>query len=77
MNTTQRAVLIRAYGGAAELAEIGRPAAAGQGQVLVRVRAAGVMARTMPTGRRSPDRHDSCSNINSEYRLVDPRIKAA
>ena len=41
--TTQRAVLIRAYGGAAaaEIAEIARPAA-GQGQVLVRVRAAGV-----------------------------------
>jgi NADPH:quinone reductase-like Zn-dependent oxidoreductase len=41
--TTQRAVLIRAYGGAAaaEVAEIARPAA-GQGQVLVRVRAAGV-----------------------------------
>lgn len=43
MTTTQRAVLIRAYGGAAaaEIAEIARPAA-GQGQVLVRVRAAGV-----------------------------------
>lgn len=43
MTTTQRAVLIRAYGGvaAAEVAEIARPAA-GQGQVLVRVRAAGV-----------------------------------
>ena len=43
MTTTQRAVLIRAYGGvaAAELAEIARPTA-GQGQVLVRVRAAGV-----------------------------------
>lgn len=42
-NTTQRAVLIRAYGGAAaaEIAEITRPAA-GEGQVLVRVRAAGV-----------------------------------
>ena len=41
--TTQRAVLIRAYGGAAaaEIAEIARPAAA-EGQVLVRVRAAGV-----------------------------------
>ncbi|CAN7726338.1 NADP-dependent oxidoreductase [Variovorax paradoxus] len=41
--TTQRAVLIRAYGGAAaaEVAEIARPAA-GPGQVLVRVRAAGV-----------------------------------
>lgn len=41
MTTTQRAVLIRAYGGVAEVAEIARPAA-GQGQVLVRVRAAGV-----------------------------------
>ncbi len=43
MTTTQRAVLIRAYGGAAaaEVAEIARPAA-GQGQVLVRVRATGV-----------------------------------
>ncbi|MCR8961356.1 NADP-dependent oxidoreductase [Variovorax sp. S2] len=41
MTTTQRAVLIRAYGGAAEVAEITRPLA-GQGQVLVRVRAAGV-----------------------------------
>jgi len=43
MTTTQRAVLIRAYGGvaAAELAEIAKPAA-GPGQVLVRVRAAGV-----------------------------------
>lgn len=41
MTTTQRAVLIRAYGGAAELAEITRPVP-GQGQVLVRVRAAGV-----------------------------------
>jgi len=43
MTTTQRAVLIRAYGGAgaAEIAEIERPAA-GQGQVLVRVLAAGV-----------------------------------
>jgi NADPH:quinone reductase-like Zn-dependent oxidoreductase len=43
MTTTRRAVLIRAYGGAAaaEIAEIARPAA-GQGQVLVRVRAAGV-----------------------------------
>jgi NADPH:quinone reductase-like Zn-dependent oxidoreductase len=42
-STTQRAVLIRAYGGAAaaEVAEIARPAA-GPGQVLVRVRAAGV-----------------------------------
>jgi NADPH:quinone reductase-like Zn-dependent oxidoreductase len=42
-STTQRAVLIRAYGGAAaaELAEIAKPTA-GQGQVLVRVRAAGV-----------------------------------
>ena len=41
--TTQRAVLIRAYGGAAaaEVAEIARPAA-GPGQVMVRVRAAGV-----------------------------------
>lgn len=41
--TMQRAVLIRAYGGAAaaEIAEIARPAA-GPGQVLVRVRAAGV-----------------------------------
>jgi NADPH:quinone reductase-like Zn-dependent oxidoreductase len=43
MNTTQRAVLIRAYGGAsaAEVAEIPTPKA-GPGQVLVRVRAAGV-----------------------------------
>lgn len=43
MNTTQRAVLIRAYGGAsaAEVAQIAKPEA-GQGQVLVRVRAAGV-----------------------------------
>ena len=43
MTTTQRAVLLRAYGGAAaaEVAAIARPAA-GQGQVLVRVRAAGV-----------------------------------
>ena len=43
MTTTQRAVLIRAYGGAAaaEVAEIATPTA-GQGQVLVRVRAAGV-----------------------------------
>ena len=43
MTTTQRAVLIRAYGGAAAaaVAEIAKPAA-GQGQVLVRVRAAGV-----------------------------------
>ena len=42
-STTQRAVLIRAYGGAAaaELAAIAKPTA-GQGQVLVRVRAAGV-----------------------------------
>ena len=42
-NTTQRAVLIRAYGGpaAAEIAEITRPEA-GPGQVLVSVRAAGV-----------------------------------
>ncbi|MBW8719191.1 MAG: NADP-dependent oxidoreductase [Variovorax paradoxus] len=41
--TTQRAVLIRAYGGAAaaEIADIARPAA-GPDQVLVRVRAAGV-----------------------------------
>jgi NADPH:quinone reductase-like Zn-dependent oxidoreductase len=43
MTTTQRAVLIRAYGGAAaaEVAEIAKPAA-GPGQVLVHVRAAGV-----------------------------------
>jgi NADPH:quinone reductase-like Zn-dependent oxidoreductase len=43
MTTTPRAVLIRAYGGAAaaEVAEIARPAA-GPGQVLIRVRAAGV-----------------------------------
>jgi NADPH:quinone reductase-like Zn-dependent oxidoreductase len=43
MSTTQRAVLIRAYGGAtaAEVAQIEKPAA-GPGQVLVRVRAAGV-----------------------------------
>jgi len=44
MSTTQqRAVLIRAYGGAsaAEVAEIARPEA-GRGEVLVRVRAAGV-----------------------------------
>jgi NADPH:quinone reductase-like Zn-dependent oxidoreductase len=43
MTTTQRAVLIRAYGGAAaaEVAEIAKPAA-GPGQVLVRVRAVGV-----------------------------------
>ncbi|QGW83166.1 NADP-dependent oxidoreductase [Variovorax paradoxus] len=41
MTTTQRAVLIRAYGSPAEVAEIARPVA-GQGQVLVRVRAAGV-----------------------------------
>ncbi|MDR6889911.1 MULTISPECIES: NADP-dependent oxidoreductase [Variovorax] len=41
--TTQRAVLIRAYGGAdaAEIAQIARPTAA-PGQVLVRLRAAGV-----------------------------------
>jgi NADPH:quinone reductase-like Zn-dependent oxidoreductase len=43
MTTTQRAVLTRAYGGAAaaEVAEIAKPAA-GPGQVLVRVRAVGV-----------------------------------
>jgi len=43
MTTIQRAVLIRAYGGvaAAEVAQIAQPTA-GQGQVLVRVRAAGV-----------------------------------
>ena len=43
MSTTQRAVLIRAYGGvtAAEVGQIEKPAA-GPGQVLVRVRAAGV-----------------------------------
>ncbi|NVZ83944.1 NADP-dependent oxidoreductase [Pseudomonas yamanorum] len=43
MNTLQRAVLIRAYGGAdaAQVAEIEKPEPA-QGQVLVRVRAAGV-----------------------------------
>lgn len=43
MNTTQRAVLIRAYGGAdaVEVGEIATPEA-GPGQVLVRVRAAGV-----------------------------------
>jgi NADPH:quinone reductase-like Zn-dependent oxidoreductase len=43
MSTTQRAVLIRAYGGAdaAEVAEIEKPQA-GPGQILVRVRAAGV-----------------------------------
>jgi NADPH:quinone reductase-like Zn-dependent oxidoreductase len=43
MTTMQRAVLVRAYGGvaAAGVAEIARPAA-GPGQVLVRVRAAGV-----------------------------------
>jgi NADPH:quinone reductase-like Zn-dependent oxidoreductase len=43
MSTTQRAVLIRAYGGvtAAEVGQIQKPAA-GPGQVLVRVRAAGV-----------------------------------
>ncbi|MDQ0607203.1 NADPH:quinone reductase-like Zn-dependent oxidoreductase [Variovorax sp. W1I1] len=43
-NDTQRAVLIRAYGGAAaaEIADIARPTAGRQGQVLVRVRAAGV-----------------------------------
>lgn len=43
MTTTQRAVLVRAYGGAsaAEVAEIAKPSP-GDGQVLVRVRAAGV-----------------------------------
>ncbi|MDM0065283.1 NADP-dependent oxidoreductase [Variovorax sp. J31P207] len=43
MTSTQRAVLIRAYGGAsvAEVAEIPKPSA-GDGQVLVRVAAAGV-----------------------------------
>lgn len=43
MTTTQRAVLVRAYGGAsaAEVAEIPKPIA-GDGQVLVHVRAAGV-----------------------------------
>lgn len=43
MNTTQRAVLIRAYGDAsvAELAQIEKPEA-GPGQVLVSVRAAGI-----------------------------------
>lgn len=43
MTSTQRAVLIRAYGGvaAAEIAQIEKPAP-GHGQVLVRVRAAGV-----------------------------------
>lgn len=43
MTTTQRAVLVRAYGGAAaaEIGEIAKPSA-GDGQVLVRVRAAGV-----------------------------------
>jgi NADPH:quinone reductase-like Zn-dependent oxidoreductase len=43
MSTYQRAVLIRAYGGAdaVEVAEVAKPEA-GQGQVLVRVRAAGV-----------------------------------
>jgi NADPH:quinone reductase-like Zn-dependent oxidoreductase len=43
MATTQHAVLVRAYGGAsaAEVAEIAKPTA-GEGQVLVRVRAAGV-----------------------------------
>lgn len=43
MTTTQRAVLVRAYGGAsaAEVAQIAKPSA-GDGQVLVRVRAAGV-----------------------------------
>src|SRR5688572_28110851 len=43
MSTTQRAVLIRAYGGvtAAEVAQIEKPAV-GPGQVLIRVRAAGV-----------------------------------
>ena len=45
MNIKQRAVLIRSYGGAraAEVAEIDKPEA-GPGQVLVRVRAAGVNA---------------------------------
>jgi NADPH:quinone reductase-like Zn-dependent oxidoreductase len=43
MSSMQRAVLIRAYGGAdaVEVAEVEKPEA-GQGQVLVRVRAAGV-----------------------------------
>jgi NADPH:quinone reductase-like Zn-dependent oxidoreductase len=43
MNTTQRAVLIRSYGGAsaAEVAEVAQPEVSA-GQVLVRVRAAGV-----------------------------------
>src|SRR3954470_4210759 len=43
MSITQRAVLIRAYGGAnaAEVVHIEMPTA-GQGQVLVRVRAAGI-----------------------------------
>jgi NADPH:quinone reductase-like Zn-dependent oxidoreductase len=43
MSTTQRAVLIRSYGGAsaAEVAQIAKPEA-GQGQILVRVHAAGV-----------------------------------
>ncbi|MEP6503106.1 MAG: NADP-dependent oxidoreductase [Betaproteobacteria bacterium] len=43
MSTTQRAVLIRAYGGAdaAEVATVAKPEA-GPGQVLVRIRAAGV-----------------------------------
>jgi NADPH:quinone reductase-like Zn-dependent oxidoreductase len=43
MNIQQRAVLIRAYGGsnAAEVAHVEKPAA-GQGQVVVRVRAAGI-----------------------------------
>ncbi len=43
MNTTQRGVLIRVYGGAdaVEVSEVAKPEA-GQGQVLVRVRAAGV-----------------------------------
>lgn len=43
MTDTQRAVLVRAYGGAsaAEIGEIAKPVA-GEGQVLVRVRAAGV-----------------------------------
>lgn len=43
MNNIQRAVLIRTYGGAdaAEVAEIEKPTP-GQGQVLVRVQAAGV-----------------------------------
>ncbi|MBN6152429.1 NADP-dependent oxidoreductase [Xanthomonas sp. AmX2] len=43
MTTTQRAVLIRSYGGAdaAQVADVAKPTA-GPGQVLVRVRAAGV-----------------------------------